>query len=301
MNNNLKPQLLILAAGMGSRYGGPKQLEAFGPNGETIMEYSIYDAIRAGFKKIVFVINKQLEAVFNQKIISKFLNRIELDYVCQEPDHLPSGYSLPIGRKKPWGTGHAILTARNIISEPFAVINADDFYGSNAFRVMKETLSHMESASSEFYLLGYVLSNTLSKHGSVCRGVCHIENGFLSSITERVDIRKTENILTYQKNGKTFPIDPESIVSMNFWGFSPKVFDIFENQFRLFLQEKLNDTGAEFFIANPLDFAIRNGSARVKLLTTYEKWLGITHLEDKPIVLDGIFRQIKEGVYPTRL
>ncbi len=301
MKENEGPTLLILAAGIGSRYGGSKQTEAIGPNNETILEYSIFDAIRTGFKRIVFVINTKLEETFNSRIIPKYRNRIELDYVFQKLDHLPEGYHLPIQRKKPWGTGHAVLSAKGNIHTPFAVINADDFYGSSAFEIMGGVLGTMDSSSSDFFLVGYRLGNTLSDHGSVSRGLCAVKDGFLASIKELRKITKNDIEIVFQEDGKTQTVDPDSIVSMNFWGFSPNIFNILERQFKSFLQKKIDSESAEFFIVDPLDHAIKNRLARIGVLTTTEKWLGITYLADREMVINGIKRRIEKGFYPEKL
>ncbi|MCP4754348.1 MAG: NTP transferase domain-containing protein [Proteobacteria bacterium] len=301
MNTEKKPVLLILAAGIGSRYGGVKQLDGFGPNGETIMEYSLHDAINAGFKRVVFVINKCLEELFTKQIISKYQDEIEIATVHQELDLLPKGFAPPTDRQKPWGTAHAILTAKNSIDSPFAVINADDFYGPEAFKIMANKLATMSPSSSDFFLMGYILSNTLSDYGSVSRGLCKVKNGFLSSIEELTKITKTKDGITFQERGKTRTISPDSVVSMNFWGFSPKIFEILEKRFELFLEHNSASKTAEFFIADPLDYAVKNNQIRIELLTTSEKWLGITYASDKKMVINGIQHHIDNGSYPENL
>ena len=300
MNKN-KPELLILAAGVGSRYGGLKQLDGGGPNGETIMDYSIYDAVRSGFGKIVFVIKKEHVDLFETRIVKKFKAKIEIGYAFQNIDDLPNGMSPPASREKPWGTGHAILSARNEISQPFAVINADDFYGYSAFQTMSDKLSRLDPLSSDFFLMGYEVANTLSEHGSVSRGLCGSDNGYLTGIIELTRISKTENQIKYKENGVEQLLDPGAIVSMNFWGFTPRIFEIIENGFASFIKMNINSPNAEFFITHPVDDAIKNHLARVRLLETNEKWLGITYIEDKAAVASGIQGRIEKGQYPATL
>ena len=299
--NDHRPDLLILAAGVGSRYGGLKQLDGCGPNGETIIDYSIYDAIRSGFQRIVFVIKKAHQDLFETRIVPKFKTKIKISYVFQEIGDLPNGMHPPVNRKKPWGTGHAILSARDEISRPFAVINADDFYGHSAFQTMSDELSRLGTQSSDFLLMGYKVENTLSDHGSVSRGLCGSEDGYLTDIKELTRISKTENRIKYRENGVEQTLEPDAIVSMNFWGFTPLIFEIIEKGFLSFLKKNLHSPTAEFFITRPVDDAIKNQLARVKLLETTEKWLGITYIEDKAVVAGGIQTRIDEGSYPLTL
>lgn len=296
-----KPELLILAAGIGSRYGGIKQLDSVGPSGESIMEYSIHDAIKAGFGKIVFIIKKDLEELLQKQIIEKYKNQIEFSYVFQEVDSLPEGYAAPEGRTKPWGTGHAILMAKDAMTAPFAVINADDFYGANSYPIMAKELQKKNNDDTEFCLLGYVLKNTLSDHGSVSRGLCSVQSSYLTGLQELRSISKTNGHVTYLDHGESKVIAPESIVSMNFWGFTPKVFDILEQQFKLFLDERQDDPKSEFYITTPLDYAVEQGLAKIKVLTTNESWLGVTYADDKPIVEEGIRSFVDQEIYPTQL
>ncbi len=300
MNDN-RPDLLILAAGVGSRYGGLKQLDGCGPNGETIIDYSIYDAIRSGFRKIVFVIKKDHLDLFETHIVPKFKTKIEIGYAFQEMDDLPNGMIPPANRVKPWGTGHAILSARNEISRPFAVINADDFYGYSAFQTMSDELSKFGPLSSDFLLMGYEVANTLSDHGSVSRGLCGSDNGYLTAIKELTRISKTENRINYRENGVEQSLEPDAIVSMNFWGFTPLIFELIAKGFVSFIKKNINSPTAEFFITRPVDDAIKDQLARVRLLATTEKWLGITYIEDKAVVATGIQTRIDEGSYPATL
>jgi dTDP-glucose pyrophosphorylase len=300
MNDN-RPDLLILAAGIGSRYGGLKQLDGCGPNGETIMDYSIYDAIRSGFRKIVFVIKEAHLDLFETQIVRKFKSQIEIGYAFQDLDDLPKGMHLPASREKPWGTGHAILSARNEISRPFAVINADDFYGYSAFQTMSDELSRLTPLSREFLLMGYEVANTLSEHGSVSRGRCRSENGYLTGINELTRISKSENRIIYREDGVEQLLEPDAIVSMNFWGFTPLIFELLEKGFVSFIKRNLSSPIAEFFITESVDDAIKKQLAYVRLLATNEKWLGITYFEDKAAVANGIQTRIDEGSYPATL
>lgn len=297
------PLLLVLAAGIGSRYGGIKQLDTIGPNGESLMEYSIFDAAKAGFKKVVFVIKKDLEDLFLDKIINKYNHLIELDYVFQELDSLPTPYERPVDRKKPWGTGHAILAAQEKITAPFAVINADDFYGSEAFKIMKTALDNMTSESHNFCILTYKLNNTLSDHGSVSRGVCKEKDGFLDSITEHTKLVKTSTGEIIDQSGVhgESPLSPSTHVSMNFWGFSPQLFPLLQDGFFEFLKTDISELSSEFFITHPLDQAIQSGKIKISILETDEKWMGVTYKADKEIAQTGLKNMIKEGVYPANL
>lgn len=296
-----KPVLLILAAGVGSRYGGLKQLDGVGPNGETIMDYSIFDAIRSGFGKVVFVIKEAHLDLFESQITPKFKNRIQIGYAIQSVDTLPDDCAIPEQREKPWGTGHAILCACQEISQPFAVINADDFYGAKAFQTMADTLRDTKADADEFFLLGYRLANTLSHHGSVSRGLCGSRNGYLTDIEELTRISISGDIITYKSGDQERSLDPEAVVSMNFWGFTPKIFEMVEKGFKTFLAENINSPEAEYFITQPVDDAIKTNQARVRVLTTDEKWLGITYLEDKAAVMQGIKSRIDRGLYPPDL
>jgi NDP-sugar pyrophosphorylase family protein len=296
-----KPALLILAAGLGSRYGSLKQIEPVGPHGEAIIDYSVYDAIKAGFGRVVFVIKKEIEADFRESLLPRFESRIETGYVFQELDMLPPGYSLPEGRVKPWGTAHAIMAAENSVSSPFAAINADDFYGYEAFAEMYRFLT-TEVSETDYSMVGYKLRNTLSEHGTVSRGVCDIDdNNFLRSVSELTRIRKENSHIVYHEDDSTRFLPEDSIVSMNMWGFSPAVFIHIRKRFSAFLDGNLNDPRAEYFIPMLVDQLIRAGEARVKVLECEASWFGITYREDRESVRKNIMDKIEKGEYPSEL
>jgi NDP-sugar pyrophosphorylase family protein len=298
----MKPTLLILAAGMASRYGSMKQVQSFGPSGETIMDYSIYDAIRAGFKKIVFIIRKDFAKDFKDIFEPKLKNRVATEYVYQEMTDFLNGYEAPPARTKPWGTAHAVLCAKQAIKDPFAVINADDFYGRDAFEKAYRFLT--DGCSSTCYsIIGYDLSRTLSENGSVSRGVCEVdENNNLISINERTKIyRNKAGEITYEERGKTFPVPDNSKVSMNFWCFDPSVFGFIEKIFAEFLSAHGQDPKAEFFIPIIGDRFIHEGRGQIRIIPTASSWFGVTYKEDAPGVKQSLNRLIAEGLYPERL
>jgi UTP-glucose-1-phosphate uridylyltransferase len=298
----MKPTLLILAAGMGSRFGGLKQVEPVGPNGETILEYSVFDAIRAGFGKVVFVIRESFAEEFKDRFESKLAGKIEIEYVYQEVNKLPEGFDLPEGREKPWGTGHAVLMAKDVISEPFAAINADDFYGAEAYQVVAKYLS--QSVSSDNYaMVGYQLDNTLSEFGSVSRGICVTdENKQLTKITETHKIRQEEkHILCESENQQTVELTGKETVSMNFWGFQPSVFGNIESQFVDFLTANINQPKSEFYIPFVVFEMINQGQANVEVLKADSPWFGVTYKEDKPFVVEQIQKLTDQGIYPEKL
>lgn len=298
----MKPTLLILAAGLGSRYKGLKQMDTYGPSGEAIIDYSIYDAIQAGFGKIVFVINKAIEEDFKEMFIKKLEGKVDVDYVLQELDALPEGFELPEGRVKPWGTGHAILVAADAIDTPFAVINADDFYGSASFKALADYLSNMELSSTDYCMVGYRLHNTLSDHGSVSRGICQTdEDEFLVSIVERTKINKQEGQIAYVENEERIPLTGNEVASMNMMGFPPSVMDHYKSQFVDFLKEHLNTPKSEYFIPTVVNNLINSGTAKMKVLDTPEKWFGVTYREDKEIAVEKLKALVEEGVYPKDL
>ena len=299
----MKPTLLVLAAGMGSRYGGLKQLDPLGPNGETIMDYSIYDALRAGFGKVVFVIRKDFEEDFRNKILSKYQGHIPVDVVFQGIDKLPEGYSAPADRTKPWGTNHAIMMGRDAISEPFAVINADDFYGRDAFRVIAEELQRPRDCKGDYCMVGFRVGNTMSESGSVSRGVCTTEDGRLSTIVERTAIvyDDNHNITFTDENGEKQTLDPATPVSMNLWGFTPDYFDFSEREFRKFLDRSINTPKSEFYIPSCVDTLIHSGEATVKVLDTSSKWFGVTYPDDRPGVVSKFAELHQNGTYPSKL
>jgi dTDP-glucose pyrophosphorylase len=299
----MKPTLLILAAGLGSRYGGLKQLDKLGPNGETIIDYSIYDAIRAGFGKVIFVIRRDIEADFKEVIISKLSGKIEVDYCLQELEFLPEGFELPEERKKPWGTAHAVLMAADKINEPFGVINADDFYGADAFKVLSNFFAELESDDQNLYsMVGYHVCNTLSDFGTVSRGVCaENEQHYLVSVTERTAIERDEKGIAYKENGELVYIPDETIVSMNFWGFTPIIFKKLKDGFTVFLKENINNPKSEFFIPSVVNRLIETKETDVKVLRSSARWFGVTYREDRELAVSKIQELVKEGVYPADL
>lgn len=298
----MKPTFLILAAGMGSRFGGLKQIEPVGPNDETLIDYSIYDAIRSGFGKIVFVIRRSFSEEFKALFSPKLKGKIEVDYVFQELDDLPQGFSLPEGRTKPWGTAHAILAARNVIKEPFCALNADDFYGYDACRVMAGFLKTSVNPN-EYSMVGYKLSNTLSNYGSVSRGICSVDgNNFLNKITETVKIlRKNGKIVSIEADGSEKELTGDESVSMNIWGFKPSVFPQLEKNFANFLKQHIHEPKSESFIPSVVADLINSKQATVKVLEADSLWFGVTYKEDKPRVVSKINELIKAGDYPEKL
>jgi UTP-glucose-1-phosphate uridylyltransferase len=300
MNLTASPTLLVLAAGMGSRYGGLKQIDPVGPGGETIIDYSIYDALRAGFGKLVFIIRKDIEQQFKEIVGARFEKRIAVEYVFQELDLLPPGFELPAGRTKPWGTGHAILMAADAIHEPFAVINADDFYGAAGYRVLAQQL---QSGSPDYSMVGFILRNTLSEFGSVARGVCQVSSdGYLKDV---VELTKIERDGAHAKNtdaaGKVTNLTGDEVVSMNMWGFTPGIFPELQEQFKTFLALNSSNLKAEFFIPSVVNELVLAGRTRVKVLPSNDSWFGITYRDDHPRVVASISRLIHEGYYPERL
>lgn len=299
----MKPTLFVLAAGMGSRYGGLKQLDGLGPHGETIMDYSIYDAIRSGFGKIVFVIRKDFEADFRSKILSKYENHIPVEVVFQALDNLPEGFVCPKGRTKPWGTNHAVLMGKDVIKEPFAVINADDFYGRNSFEVIAKELSTPKSRKGDYCMVGFRVGNTMSESGSVARGVCENKDGFLTTVVERTAIAYNEKheISFTDENGKEQILDPSTPVSMNLWGFTPDYFEFSEKYFVDFLKENINTPKAEFFIPLVVNELVTKGDASVKVLDTDSKWFGVTYAADRQGVVDKFAELHANGEYPEKM
>jgi len=301
-----KPTLIIMAAGLGSRYGGLKQIDPVGPGGELIIDYSIYDALRAGFGKIVFVIKKEIEYDF-RKIIGDTIDRkYETYYVFQSVESTPEGVPVPAGRTKPWGTGQATLLCRDVVDEPFAVINADDFYGMTSFQSLYDYLIKARNSDSisDYSLVGYVLENTLTEHGYVARGVCTVDqNGYLVEIHERTHIEKFGYLTKYTDDeGETWvEIPTGSPVSMNMWGFTPSIFNELEAEFTKFFQETDNLEKTEFFLPEVVGKLLKEQKARVKVLPTKERWMGITYRDDKPVIEAYIAELIKQGVYPENL
>lgn len=300
----MKPTLVILAAGMGSRYGGLKQIDPVGPSGETILDYSVFDAIRAGFGKVVFIIRKDIENDFKEVFVSRLSKHIEIDWVFQELGKLPEGYNVPEGRIKPWGTGHALMMVADVVKEPFAVINADDFYGRQAFETIAGFFAEQEKLNQNDYaMVAYELNNTLSDFGTVSRGICVTDDqGWLSSVTELTKIAKTENnIADIQPEGKTTILKENDPVSMNFWGFTPSLFNHLEKEFTMFLDSDRDHSKSEFYIPSVVDTLIKSGQEKVKVLRNPGQWFGITYQEDKPIVIEKVKDLINKGDYPTKL
>ncbi|HET8829172.1 MAG TPA: sugar phosphate nucleotidyltransferase [Pelobium sp.] len=296
-----KPTLLILAAGMASRYGSMKQIDGFGPNGETIIDYSIYDAIKAGFGKITFIIREEFLDNFKNIFDAKLAGKIETDYVFQTFDLKKYGIDKEIERAKPWGTGHAILEAKNQIHEPFCVINADDYYGYEAFKNMVDFLT-TEAKENKYSIVGYKIGNTLSENGSVSRGVCKTDdNGNMTEINERTKVYPKDGAIVYEENGTETPLDATTPVSMNFWGFTPEVFGVTEKLFVDFVSKNEDNPKAEFFIPLIADHLIQHDIATFKVIPTDAKWFGVTYKEDKEIVQDNINKLVEDGVYPTKL
>ena len=298
----MKPTLFVLAAGMGSRYGGLKQIDGLGPSGETIMDYSVYDALRAGFGKVVFVIRKDFEEAFRKAVISKYADKVPCEACFQSVDSVPEGCTYNPERTKPWGTNHAVLMAKDLIKEPFAVINADDFYGRESFQVLADYLKSVEGTTGKYCMVGYRVANTLSENGSVSRGVCATdENGYLTDVVERTKIEKVGDKIIYTEDGVDTEISPNSPVSMNMWGFTPEYFDYVEKAFVEFLKTRGQELKSEFYIPTLVNDMIRSGEATCKVLDTTSKWFGVTYAEDRPQVVMKINNLVKEGVYPEKL
>lgn len=300
----MKPTLLVLAAGMGSRYGGLKQIDPIGPNGEIIIDYSIFDAVKAGFGKVVFVIRKDIEDMFKEHIGSRFEGIIPVEYAFQQLDDLPVGFGVPEGRTKPWGTGHAIYAARNVVKEPFAVINADDFYGKSAYKLIAEKLSKTkDSEIADYSMVGFVLSNTLSENGFVSRGVCELgSNNILDTVVERTNIIKTATgAEATLENGDKLPLTGTEVVSMNFWGFTPSLFTHLEVMFTDFLKNRGSELKSEFYIPSVVADLIKEGKASAQVLTSTDSWFGVTYPEDKEQVVKSVRALVEEGIYPNKL
>lgn len=302
-----QPTLIVMAAGIGSRYGGLKQIDPIGPNGEIILDYAIFDALRAGFGKVIFLIRKEIEAAFRDKIGRTVEQRIPTVYAFQDLENLPAGFHAPPGRTKPWGTAHAVLSCKGLVNEPFAVINADDFYGPGAFQALAGYLSQahdLPGGKYDYCMVGYILRNTLSEHGTVARGVSTVTpDGYLAGITERTRIQEINGSVQYTENGIDWiPIAADSIVSMNMFGFTPSFFDELERRLPAFLRENANNLQkAEFFLPDVVNQLLQEGKASVKVLPTGEKWFGVTYPEDRPYVQQAISDLIRRGMYPKAL
>lgn len=297
-----KPTLVVLAAGLGSRYGGLKQMDAFTPEGDTIIDFSIYDALQAGFGKFVFIIRKSFEKEFKEIFNKKLAGKAEVGYVFQELDSVPEQFINP-ERTKPWGTGHALLMAKNAVKENFAIINADDFYGTEAFQVMAKALMETDKNSYDFNTMAYLLKNTVSDNGFVSRGECQVnEKGYLLNVTERTHIEKINGELMRKNDeGEFISISENTVVSMNFWGFTPKCFEFGTELFNNFLEVNKANIKAEFYLPNIVNDILKSGKATVKVLKSDAKWFGVTYKEDKEIVEKAIGKLKKQGIYPTKL
>lgn len=302
----MKPALVVLAAGMGSRYGGLKQMDEFGPNGETILDYSIYDAINAGFGKVVFVVRESFLEDFKEFFKGKFDDKIDVEYVTQELNKIPEGFG-PYDRQKPWGTAHAVQMAKDVVNEPFLVINADDYYGRDAYFVAAEYFKAHPDAKVDgkdvYFVMGYKLTNTLSDHGAVNRGVCEADdNNNLVNIKECKKVaRDKDGIIRYQEDDNQVVLPDTSLVSMNMWGFYPSYFDYFDKNFKLFLQKEGNNPTSEYYIPDLIDYLIKNDKAIVKVLSSDSDWFGVTYKDDKPFVVEKLNKLINSGFYPKKL
>ena len=296
----MKPTLLILAAGLGHRYGGLKQIDPVGPSGETLIDYAIFDALRVGFGRLVFVIRRDIEAPFREIIGARFEKRLPVEYVFQELDQLPREFSVPPDRKKPWGTGHAILAAADAIHEPFGVMNADDFYGASSFRVLAE---HLNSGSRDYAMMGFILRNTLSEFGSVARGACRVAgDSYLESVTELTGIVKNGAAAIYpDRAGIVHQLSGDETVSMNMWGFTPTLFGHLQRMFSEFLEIRGQDEKAEFYIPAAVNALVSTGRERCKVLRTPDSWFGVTYRGDRPHVVEGVRALIAHGDYPRNL
>ena len=287
--------LLVMAAGMGSRYGGLKQLDAVGPGGETIIDYSVYDAIRAGFNRVVFIIRKDFEQEFTSQITDKYAGKIQVEFAFQDLHDLPDGFTCPEGREKPWGTGHAILTAANLIHEPFVAINGDDFYGLESFEVVAK---YYQSGRSTFSMVAFQLDKTLSEFGGVTRGLCTVKDGFLDTVIETGELRQSDHGISSDRD---IELDGNEPVSMNVWGFTPDLFDYLQSMFVDFLEKEGNEMKSEYLIPFVVNGLIRSGQEKVHVLRSNAAWFGVTYKKDRTFVLGEIQKLIQMGVYPEKL
>ena len=298
----MKPTLFVLAAGMGSRYGGLKQIDGLGPNGETIMDYSVFDALRAGFGKIVFVIRKDFADDFKRVVLAKYEGKVPCEICFQAIENVPEGYTYNPERTKPWGTNHAVLMGKDLIKEPFAVINADDFYGKESFEVLAKFLNEVAGKQNQYCMVGYRVCNTLSEHGSVSRGVCETDaEGNLTNVVERTSIERKENGIVYTVHGVDYALPENAPVSMNMWGFTPEYFGYVEEAFKTFLKERGQELKSEFYIPTLVNDLIVAGKATCRVLDTTAKWFGVTYAEDRQMVVDKIAALTEAGVYPNPL
>lgn len=298
----MKPTLYILAAGMGSRYGGLKQLDGLGPSGETIMDYSVYDALRAGFGKIVFVIRRDFEEDFRRKVLAKYEGHVPVEVVFQNIDALPEGYTVPEGRTKPWGTNHAVMMGKDVIKEPFAVINADDYYGPESFQLLADFLRSVEGKKNEYCMIGFKIENTLSENGGVSRGLCHVnEQGYLTDVKECHGIRMKDDVLIQVEDGKEIPFPAGTSVSMNMWGFTPEYFDYSQQALIRFLDEHGSELKSEFYIPTVVNDLITDGTVTLKVIQTPNRWFGVTFAADRDATLARFASLTEQGVYPAPL
>lgn len=301
-----KPALVVMAAGMGSRYGGLKQIDPVGPNGEIIIDYSVYDALKAGFGKIVFIIKKEIEESFREAVGNRVEKLTDMEYVFQSVQDVPAGFAIPPERIKPWGTGHAVLSCRKAIDTPFAVINADDFYGPTSFRLLADYLKAAcdNRDRYQYCMVGFILENTLTEHGYVARGVCSADHdGYLNGICERTRIEKFEDVTKYTEDGENWVVIPRgATVSMNMWGFTPSIFRELEERFPVFLESNRDRLiKAEYFLPDVVGGLIAENKARVRVLCSGERWYGVTYKEDKPLVKKAVNVLAEKGIYPKRL
>ena len=299
----MKPTLLVLAAGLGSRYGGLKQLDGLGPNGETIMDYSIYDAVKAGFGKVVFVIRKSFEEEFKEKVTKKYEHLLSVEVVFQELDNLPDGFELNPNRVKPWGTNHALMMGKSVVKEPFAVINADDFYGRKSYEVMCNFLSQLEGSKNKYCMVGYRVGNTLSESGTVARGVCETDDeSNLTGIVERTQIKRIDGVVKFKdENGNWISLPDNKPVSMNMFGFTPDYFEYSDQFFIDFLKENEEELKAEFFIPTLVNDLIVEDKIEMRVLDTTAQWFGVTYIEDRPFVVSKFKELVDKGEYPSPL
>ena len=299
----MKPTLFILAAGMGSRYGGLKQIDGLGPSGETIMDYSVYDALKAGFGKLVFVIRHDFEKEFREKIISKYEGMVPVELAFQEMDKLPEGFTRNPERTKPWGTNHAVLMGKEAIHEPFAVINADDFYGAESFRLMADFLRSAEGKTNEYCMIGFRIENTISENGGVSRGWCNVsDDGYLTAVKECHGIQmKNGSLVQTLEDGTEAPFPAHANVSMNMWGFTPDYFDYSEKAFVRFLTEHHNDLKTEFYIPTVINDLLKENKITLKVLPTSDKWFGVTYAADRPATVAMFQSLVDKGIYPQKL
>ncbi|MEI6454900.1 MAG: sugar phosphate nucleotidyltransferase [bacterium] len=299
----MKPALVVLAAGIGSRYGGIKQLDKIGPFGETIVDYSIYDAVQAGFEKVIFIIKESIEQDFKEIFVEKLQDQVTVDYVFQELWMVPDGMMVPDTRQKPWGTGHALLMAAEKVHGPFAVINSDDFYGRKAYKALADYyFNWKETEMNKYCMVGYRIKNTVSDFGFVSRGICQTDNeSNLVDVVERTHIERLKTGIAYKEDDKFVAVDENSIVSMNFWGFTPSFFEYLRIGFEAFLKNNLENPKAEFYIPTVVNELIKSGKGNVKVIDCQERWFGMTYKEDREIVVKGIRKLIEKGVYPEKL